>query len=475
VLFTDPLFLFYFLPAVLLLLRIASIGGRLRATAKAVIIASTLVFYAYLNWFWTLVFLVIVGGAFGYGWLIARTADRRGQRAWLAAALGHCLLFLAAFKYLDWAAGFLPALEGARRWMMPWFGSNGHIVLPPGISFYVFEAISYCFDIYRRKISPPRNPLDFLCFIAMFPRFIAGPIVRYRDLENQLRNWPGMQAARGLTLFATGFCMKCLFADQFAVFVPYGFTVSRPDLVQAWIGVLAYTFQLYFDFWSYSIMATGLGVCLGFEFPDNFRAPYRAQSLSQFWRQWHITLSFWLRDYLYVGLGGNRHGALRTYGNLLLTMTLGGLWHGANITFLLWGLYHGAVLAVERMIGEDRLTRVPGVIRHGTTFGLVVIGWVLFRSANLRQALTVLAGMIGTHGFVREFNPLLMQKQRFAAALTLVGLAFFIWGERWLVTESPLASRDFPLAIKMMVFVLFAVAIPVALSSAAIPFLYFQF
>ncbi len=309
----------------------------------------------------------------------------------------------------------------------------------------------------------------------MFPRFIAGPIVRYADLENQLRNWPGMQVARGLTLFATGFCMKCLFADQFAVFVPYGFTVSQPDFVQAWLGVLAYTFQLYFDFWSYSIMATGLGVCLGFEFHDNFRSPYKAVSLSRFWRRWHITLSSWLRDYLYIGIGGNRHGALRTYGSLLLTMTLGGLWHGANITFLLWGLYHGVALALERAIGEDRLARVPSAIRHAATFGLVVIGWVLFRSANLPQAQAILAGMVGTHGFAPAFNPLLLQKQTFAAGLTLFGLAFFVWGERRLVTESPLASRDFPLAIQVMVFALFAVAIPVALSSAAIPFLYFQF
>jgi alginate O-acetyltransferase complex protein AlgI len=474
-LFTDPLFLFYFLPVVLVLLRLASIGGRLRTATKSLIIVSTLVFYAYENWLWTLIFAVIVGGAYGCGGLIARTVNRGGRRLWLAVAIGHCLFFLGAFKYLDWAVGFLPVLGGVHDGMVPWFGTNGHIVLPPGISFYVFEAISYCFDVYRRKIEPPRNPLDFLCFIAMFPRFIAGPIVRYADMEDQLRNWPGMRLARGLTLFAIGFCIKCLLADQFSVFVPYGFAVSQPDFLQAWLGVLAYTFQLYFDFWSYSIMATGLGLCLGFEFPDNFRSPYQALSLTQFWRQWHITLSSWLRDYLYIGLGGNRHGPVRTYGNLLLTMMLGGLWHGANITFLLWGLYHGTVLAIERWIGEDRLARLPRPVRHGATFGFVVLGWVLFRSASLRQAQAVLAGMAGTNGFARSFNPLLLEKQSFAAGLTLVGLAFFFRGERWLVTERPLASRDFPLAIQLLILMVFVAALLVALSSAAIPFLYFQF
>lgn len=474
-LFTDPLFLFYFLPAVLLLLRVASVGNRLRVPAKLLIIASTLVFYAYGNWLWILIFLTVVGGAYAYGWLIAWTTSPRGRRMWLAAALLHCLILLAAFKYLDWVAGFLPGLRSVQAALVPWFGKQGQIVLPPGISFYVFEAVSYCFDLYRRKIQPARNPLDFLCFIAMFPRFIAGPIVRYTELEYQLRNWPGPRTTRGLTLFATGFSLKCLLADQFSVFVPYAFNVDQPDFLQAWVGVLAYTFQLYFDFWSYSIMATGLGVCLGFEFPDNFRSPYKATSLTQFWRHWHITLSTWLRDYVYISLGGNQHGRWRMHANLLLTMVLGGLWHGANLTFLLWGFYHGIILSLEKLIGETRLTRVPANLRHAVTFGLVAGGWVLFRSANLHQARSIWAAMSGSHGFFRAFNPLLLEKQIFAAGLSVVGLGFFGWGERYLVTNQPLASVDFPLPVQLIVFAIFSVSLFVAASSVAIPFLYFQF
>jgi alginate O-acetyltransferase complex protein AlgI len=222
-------------------------------------------------------------------------------------------------------------------------------------------------------------------------------------------------------------------------------------------------------------MATGLGVCLGFEFPDNFRSPYKALSLTQFWRHWHITLSTWLRDYVYISLGGNQHGKWRMHANLLLTMVLGGLWHGANLTFLLWGFYHGVILSLEKLIGETRLTHVPAIVRHAVTFGFVAGGWVLFRSANLHQAGSIWAAMSGSHGFFRAFNPLLLEKQIFAAGLSVVGLGFFGWGERYLVTNRPLASVDFPLPAQLIVFAIFSVSLFVAASSVAIPFLYFQF
>lgn len=474
-LFTDPLFLFYFLPATLLLLRCFALGGRLNAWVKGGIIAATLVFYAYENWLWVLVFLTVVVGTYAYGWALVATERSSLRRLWLGLAVVHCLAFLSAFKYLNWLAGMWAPLQPFRDGIVPWFGANGNIVLPPGISFYVFEAISYCFDIYRRKIRPPANPLDYLCFIAMFPRFIAGPIVRYADLEAQIKAWSGLRLSRGLALFAIGFAMKCLLADQFAIFVPYAFDVSRPDFLQSWTGALGYTFQLYFDFWAYSIMATGLGLCLGFEFPDNFRSPYHAASITQFWRNWHISLSTWLRDYLYISLGGNRGAPWRTQMNLLLTMLLGGLWHGASFTFAAWGLYHGMLLVAERLIGDARLHRVPLALRRLLTFGFVVVGWVLFRSASFEQALSVLGGMAGAHGFALQFNPLLIQKNVFAAVLALAGLGFCLFGEKQLVRDRPLASLQFGAAGQLGLWLLFVVALFVAASSAEIPFLYFQF
>lgn len=474
-LFTDPLFLYYFLPAVLLALRLTAVGNRLNALAKATIVGATLVFYAYENWLWVLIFLAVVGGTYAYGWILARAENAAWRRFWLGLAIAHCVLFLGIFKYLNWLSGLWPSLLPFRHWLEPWFGTNGTITLPPGISFYVFEAVSYSFDIYRRKIKPAANPLDFLCFIAMFPRFIAGPIVRYADLESQIRGWAGLRLTQGLSLFAAGFGMKCLLADQFAVFVPYAFAVSRPDLLQAWVGVLSYSFQLYFDFWAYSIMATGLGLCLGFEFPDNFRSPYHAQSITQFWRQWHLSLSNWLRDYVYISFGGSRVAGWRINVNLLLTMLLGGLWHGASFTFIAWGAYHGLLLVCERQIGESRLARMPRGLRIAVTFGLVAAGWTIFRSESFAQAREILGGLAGAHGLGSQFNPLLLVKNPFAAGLAVVGLFFCVWGEQWLVRDEPLAKIPFSSWAQWALWPLFVAALLVAASAAEIPFLYFQF
>lgn len=474
-LFTDPLFLFYFLPVTLVLLRCCARTGGLNTAVKLLIIASTLVFYAYENWLWVIVFLAVIGGAYGYGWALASTERTGWRRFWLGAALVHCLLSLSAFKYLNWLAELWMPLQPARDCLTPWFGSDGKIVLPPGISFYVFEAISYCFDIYRRKIRPPANPLDFLCFIAMFPRFIAGPIVRYADLEAQIKGWTGMRLSQGLALFAVGFSMKCLFADQYAIFVPYGFNVPQPDFAQAWTGVICYSFQLYFDFWAYSIMATGLGLCLGFEFPDNFRSPYHARSITQFWRQWHISLSIWLRDYLYIPLGGSRMAGWRVTVNLFATMLLGGLWHGANVTFIAWGAYHGLLLVLERQIGEERLARLHRGLRHALTLVLVAIGWTLFRSTNITQAGDVLLGLAGLNGLMDQFNPLLIEKNILSFGLALLGLAFGVWGEKWLVRDQAISRQEFPGHVQWMLWLVFLFALIMNASNAAIPFLYFQF
>jgi alginate O-acetyltransferase complex protein AlgI len=463
VLFTDPLFLFYFLPASLLALRLASGRPPFATAAKTVIIGATLVFYAYGNWLWPLLFVAIVGGIYALG------------RVSVAAAVAYALAMLALFKYLNWLASLAPALRPLQAAVANYFGANGNVELPPGISFYVFEALSFTIDAYRGRIARPVRPLDYFAFLAMFPRFIAGPIVRYPDMRAQFDAWPGPRIAQGLSVFAAGFAMKSLLADSFAVFVPYAFAVAAPDFLQAWTGALAYTFQLYFDFWGYSIMAVGLGLCLGFRFPDNFRSPYRAVGIRDFWRRWHITLSLWLRDYVYVSLGGNRCAPWRRYLNLFVTMVLGGLWHGANFTFVAWGAYHGAMLAIERALGEDRMARVPVVLRRAGTFLLIVIGWVIFRSDNLGQARVVLAGMAGMQGIDTQFSTLLMDKHLPSALLALGGIGFWIGAEKCLVTDAPLADRQFSAAAQWSLFALFVFALVMSMSSRQIPFLYFQF
>jgi alginate O-acetyltransferase complex protein AlgI len=474
-LFTDPFFLFYFLPLSLLALRFCALGNRFGLAAKTAVIAGTLVFYAHGNLLWPLLFLVVIGGTYAFSLLILSSERPVVRRIGMIGSVAYAVAILALLKYLNWLVSLFPALTPLHAALVPYFGAEGSIVLPPGISFFVFEALSFSIDAYRGKLHRPIKLIDYVTFLAMFPRFIAGPIVRYADMAAQFDAWPGLQLRRGLTVFALGFCIKSLFADQFAVFVPYAFSVARPDLIQSWTGAVAYTFQLYFDFWGYSLMATGLGLCLGFAFPDNFRSPYRATSITQFWQRWHMTLSSWLRDYLYISMGGNRCKPWRVYLNLFLTMLIGGLWHGANFTFVIWGAYHGVLLIVERLIGESTLARIPALVRRALTLLLVLVGWVLFRSDSFDQAGQVLTGMVGGNGVGMQFSPTLLNKHSPALLLALAGWAFWIWGEPRVVGDSPMHSREFATGTQWLLFALFALALLFSVSSSQIPFLYFQF
>jgi len=475
VLFTDPLFLFYFLPLALLALRICAIFGRFTTAAKLVIIAATMVFYAYGNWLWCGLFILVIGGTYLCTLLVLRGQHRLTKLLGLWSSVVWAVSVLGFFKYLNWLVDLWPILSPVKNALLPYFGNKNLIVLPPGISFYVFEALSFTIDAYRGRITAPVRWLNYLCFIAMFPRFIAGPIVRYVDMAQQFTAWRSMQLSQGLSVFSLGFTIKSLLADQYAVFVSYAFEVQGPDFLQAWSGSTAYAMQLYLDFWGYSLMATGLGLCLGFYFPDNFRAPYRSASIGEFWRRWHISLSQWLRDYVYISLGGNRCANWRVSLNLLLTMLLGGLWHGANFTFVAWGAYHGALLVIEHQIGDQQRQHIPLWLRRAFTQLLIIAGWVLFRSDNFNQAADIYKGMLGVNGFARQFNLLLAIKHIPALALAMGGLMVFRNIEDYIVTDIPISRRDFPLGVQYALFGLFFLALLFSLSSQEIPFLYFQF
>jgi alginate O-acetyltransferase complex protein AlgI len=263
-----------------------------------------------------------------------------------------------------------------------------HVLLPIGISFYIFESISYIIDVYRGDTPATRNLIDFAAFVAIFPHLIAGPVLRFRDLADQFNNRTHTldKFSEGCTRFMQGFIKKVFIADTLAVVADHCFALQNPTTGDAWLGALAYTAQLYFDFSGYSDMAIGLGLMMGFRFMENFKQPYISQSITEFWRRWHISLSTWLRDYLYITLGGNRKGTLMTYRNLFLTMLLGGLWHGANITYIVWGAWHGMWLAIEKAIGLNTSPRSFNPIRWALTFLLVVMGWVIFRAENLHVA-----------------------------------------------------------------------------------------
>jgi alginate O-acetyltransferase complex protein AlgI len=324
---------------------------------------------------------------------------------------------------------------------------------------------------------------DFACYVALYPQLVAGPIVRYHELADQLvhRTHTLRKMAVGITFFILGLAKKVILADGVAPLVTSAFGATDPGFLTSWGGVLAYAMQIYFDFSGYSDMAVGLGLMLGFEFPQNFNSPYKSVSITDFWRRWHISLSTWLRDYLYIPLGGNKLGTRRTYINLFLTMLLGGLWHGANWTFVIWGGYHGTLLAIERAAGKRGLMWwAPVWIQRLATFVLVCVGWVLFRCWSLKQAGGMFAGMLGLHGIEPVGLP-------FADAIPLAWLMLPVtmmlaWGFRntWemrfdLDQGTRLAVTLRTAGLTLALSLLFVLCVGVILVNSSSPFLYFQF
>ena len=399
--FSTPIFLTVFLP--LVLAGYVAIGLAVRAGARAAgrpfswrpanawLLATSLGFY-----FW--------GEGWGVGWLAASVlfnaacakilSRREGaawRRGWLAANVTGNLLFLGWFKYAGFAVRSLDLLPGVSL-PVP------EVALPLGISFYTFQAMSYVWDVYRRDVETAPSLVDFACYVTMFPQLVAGPIVRYADVAAQLqaRSVPRARLASGWRRFLAGLAKKILVANTVAAMADAVWAQVTPQsgvsAPMAWLGLLCYTLQIYYDFSGYSDMAIGLGRMFGFEFLENFRHPYASRSVQEFWRRWHISLSTWFRDYVYIPLGGNRKGGFRTGLNCLLVFGLCGLWHGASAMFLLWGLWHGFFLMTERLFrpakgGHAEASR-PWLVPLGQVYTLLVVmaGWVLFRSDTLAQA-----------------------------------------------------------------------------------------
>jgi alginate O-acetyltransferase complex protein AlgI len=477
-LFTDPLFLFFFLP--LFLFGMAALtracGGAFRNPLKLYILIATLVFYGWRHKpAWWVPFCLAVAFDFLWSRLLVETANPRVRRALLTLSITQNVSLLFVYKYLAWVLGFelLDGLPGVDLLRHAWLDAAGHsrVEMPAGISFYLFESMSYVIDVYRGVVVPPRNPLDFFSFIAMFPRMIAGPIVRYAQVVDQMADWAGTRLQHGLPLFMLGFVYKALWADSFAVFVPYAFGPEPPAFAAAWFGTICYSFQLYFDFAGYSLMAIGLGHGLGFRFPTNFKDPYVADSIVDFWRRWHISLSTWLRDYLYIPLGGNRCSHLRRDLNLIITMALGGLWHGSNATFLVWGLLHGVYLFAERET-ESLRAAWPNALRRAVTLLLVLVGWTVFRADGLGQAGRVLRAMAGLDGF-QAGSPDLLLHHGFAAFWLPPAAAYALFlGPRWTAPED---RASWSRGAEALISVLFVLAVGTTLTTRLVPFLYFQF
>lgn len=390
--FSSVVFLFLFLPLFLLVYYLVPF----KLKSYIILLGS----YAFYGW-WRLDFLfllmIISVANFYLGELIFKSKDETRRKIYLGLGVATNLSVMFYFKYLnffvrDVVCGWsnCPAL--------PQFFQD--IILPIGLSFFIFHTISYLIDLYRREAPPAARLVDFCAFIALFPHLVAGPVLRYKDLSHQFRErthtWEKFN--HGACRFFLGLAKKVLIADSVAQTADAMFAISNPTAAEAWLGALAYTTQLYFDFSGYSSMAVGLALMMGFKFIENFKSPYLSLSITEFWQRWHISLSTWLRDYLYISLGGNRLGAVRTYINLLVTMLLGGLWHGANWTFIMWGALHGGFLATERFFGVTPKSRRSKLFWLPTIL-VVIVGWVFFRSPTLHVAFGFLKGMTGWNGF----------------------------------------------------------------------------
>jgi len=388
VVFSSFTFLFAFLPALMAVYFLIP-SGRRNARNLALLIFS-LFFYAYggLRLLPIILFSIILNYVFGL-----LVSGKRPKAAVFGAIAGN-LGLLVWFKY----AGFITENLNSLGLGISTLG----IVLPIGISFYTFQGLSYVIDVYRKDAKPERNILKVALYISLFPQLVAGPIVRYTTIaeEISLRRETLEDFSQGGIRFLFGLSKKVLIANQLARIADAAFKAAPGELTTglAWLGILAYTAQIYFDFSGYSDMAIGLGRMFGFHFLENFNYPYIANSITDFWRRWHISLSTWFRDYLYIPLGGNRVSLAKQILNLLIVWLLTGLWHGAAWNFIFWGLYYALLLIGERYLWGKLLTRLPAFLRHAYALLFIIIGWVLFRSANLSQALSFVKTMFGASG-----------------------------------------------------------------------------
>ncbi|MDR0993585.1 MAG: MBOAT family protein [Verrucomicrobiota bacterium] len=465
-LFNSYEFLFFLLPIIL--------AGYYLVLPKPFrngwLLVCSYVFYGWWDIRYCSLLLLVTSIDYVAGKRISMARTKSGRRGWLAAAVCCDLSILGFFKYYDFGAAALNGLAdvlGGSAPVLPIL----HIALPIGISFYVFQSMSYSIDIYRGIAKPAHGFIDFACYVSLFPQLIAGPIVRYHELAGQLqqRTHSTAKAGAGIAIFILGLAKKVILADSVSLIADWGFGASGIGFWGAWTSLAAYTLQIYFDFSGYSDMAVGLGLLFGFQFPQNFNSPYKSASITEFWRRWHISLSSWLRDNLYIPLGGNRKGEGRTYFNLFATMLLGGLWHGSSWTFVLWGAYHGIWLALERRHGKGSyLRRFPRPVQIGGTFLIVMLGWLLFRSTSLQELGWMLQGLAGWNGLGGGYP--LGGMGVAAWAILLLGLwMVFACRNTWEIRLRP------TLMACSLLLVLFVACVAIILLNTSSPFLYFQF
>lgn len=466
--FSSMSFLFAFLPLVLILYYVSPMKVK-----NIILLTSGIIFYAWGEPIYVLVMLLSVLVDYSAGLMMEKYDNNKKVRlACLICSLVINIGLLSIFKYSSFIVNNINAFFGTA---IP----DPDLPLPVGISFFTFQSMSYTIDLYMRKISVQRNIVSFTSYVTLFPQIVAGPIVRYIDVAKEIdsREIKYDMVASGIGIFIKGLAKKVLLANNIgAVWVTVkAIEATNLSPLTAWIGILAFTFQIYYDFSGYSDMAIGLGKMLGFNFPINFDHPYTSKSISEFWRRWHITLGSWFRSYVYIPLGGNRCSKPRLFRNLLITWFLTGLWHGASWNFVLWGLYFGALIILERFVLGKYLKNLPDFFQWLYSFVLVVFGWVFFEMSSLEKIGLFFKAMFGLNGapFANQQSVYLLASNIVMFVLCAVGSTNLL---KRLVRPALKRSPNAMGTVKVLCeILLFAVCICYLVTSAYNPFLYFNF
>jgi len=488
--FSSILFLFYFLPVVLAVYYAAHLFGS-RHVKHAFLTLLSYVFYGWANPFFVVLMFVStlidyvcglwMSGQFRSGarsrpvpQLDPNRTPAAAEKIAVTISICSNLTLLGFFKYFNFGMDSWNALMQSVGADAASYENFLRITLPLGISFYTFQSMSYSIDVYRGEARAIRNWTDFACYVSMFPQLVAGPIIRFQELADQIaaRTHTLQKFARGASFIGMGLAKKVLLADPCGKIADQCFGAGALGVAESWYGAFAYSFQIYFDFSAYSDMAIGLGLLMGFMFAKNFDSPYQSQSITEFWRRWHVSLSTWLRDYLYIPLGGNRKGAGRTYVNLMLVMLLGGLWHGASWNFVIWGGIHGGMLAAERLHGKRGFVEfLPSWIRVLLTFMVVTVAWVFFRAPDLPTAWNYVLSLIGM-GASSGAEPLLAAR---IYTMYHVGILAAAAAITWFGVQTWDFTRHLTWKRAAVVSVLSVVAVLMLVATSFHPFIYFIF
>lgn len=463
--FSSLTFMYAFLPIVLITYFLSP-----KKLKNIIILISGLIFYAWGEPKYIMIMITSAFVDYFAGLIISKSDDNKVRKSALLVSMVIDLGFLFIFKYSGFAVSIV---NGVFKSEIP----VPNLLLPIGISFYTFQSMSYTIDIYFKKVKVQRNFLNYLCYVSLFPQLVAGPIVRYEDVQTEIdeRKININLVGEGVNYFVRGLAKKVLLANNIGSLWSSikVVDVSEITVLTAWLGILSFTFQIYFDFSGYSDMAIGLGKMLGFNFPQNFNLPYLSKSISEFWRRWHMTLGAWFRSYVYIPLGGNREGKYKTIRNLIIVWFLTGLWHGASWNFIFWGMFYGFFIIIERLFLSRILEKIPSIFRMIYTFLLVVIGWVFFDLNTMSDSFKYLKAMFANSNGLFDLDSVYYFKSYIVVFIVCIIVSTNVLSK--FLGNSNIIKKYYKYSVPIYESVLLILSTAYLVDSTYNPFLYFRF